>query len=351
MGPLFGGPVLTREVIVEIRVLARQGKSVREIARQLSLSRNTVRKYLRRRAEDERAPRSQRAHKLDAFKDYLRARVQAAHPSWLPATALLVELRERGYTGGITQLRIFLTSLRTIAAPDPVVRFETQPGHQMQVDWIVFRRGKMPLSAFVATLGYSWASYVEFVTNERLPTLIACHEHAFDYFGGVPREVLYDNVKTVVIGRDTYGPGLHRYQPAFMDFAGHYGFVARLCRPYRAKTKGKVERFNGYLRRSFYNPLASRLSQDRLLLDAATANGEVMRWLRNVANVRIHGTTGQSPLALLLIEQEKLQAQPRPWRAALPTPSIPTTIEQIKFDDTPIQHRLSVYQALLTEAR
>ena len=88
--------MLTREENVEIRVLARQGKSVREIARQLSLSRNTVRKYLRRRAEDERAQRSQRAHKLGAFKDYLRARVQAAHPSWLPATALLVELRERG---------------------------------------------------------------------------------------------------------------------------------------------------------------------------------------------------------------------------------------------------------------
>ncbi|HEM8539797.1 TPA: transposase, partial [Burkholderia multivorans] len=105
----------------------------------------------------------------------------------------------------------------------------------------------------------------------------------------------------VVIGRDAYGPGLHRYQPAFLDFAKHHGFVPRLCKPYRAKTKGKVERFNGYLRRSFYNPLASRLAQDRLSLDATTANAEVVRWLRDVANVRIHGTTGQSPLERLLL--------------------------------------------------
>lgn len=343
--------MLTKEVIVEIRVLARQGKAVREIARELGLSRNTVRKYLRSLAEEHRPPRAGRSQKLDPFKAHLRDRVRAAHPAWLPATALLLELRELGYDGGLTQLRIFLRSLRTVAAPDPVVRFETEPGQQMQVDWIVFRRGKAPLSAFVATLGYSRASYVEFVTDERLATLIACHERAFDFFGGVPREVLYDNVKTVVIGRDIYGPGLHRYQPAFLDFCGHHGFVPRLCKPYRAKTKGKVERFNGYLRRSFYNPLASRLSQDRLQLDAATANGEVVRWLRDVANVRIHGTTGQAPLARLVIEQPTLQPLPQPWRATLPPASIPVTQERPVFDDTPLQHRLSVYQALLTEAR
>jgi transposase len=351
MGPFSGGPVLTKEVIVEIRVLARQGKGVREIARDLGLSRNTVRKYLRGRAEDERSPRASRVQKLDPFKQYLRDRVRSAHPTWLPATALLLELRELGYSGGITHLRIFLMSLRSVAAPDPVVRFETEPGRQMQVDWIVFRRGKLPLSAFVATLGYSRASYVEFVTDEKLPTLLACHERAFEFFGGVPREVLYDNVKTVVIGRDVYGPGLHRYQPAFMDFCGHYGFVPRLCKPYRAKTKGKVERFNGYLRRSFYNPLASRLSQDRLQLDAATANGEVVRWLRDVANVRVHGTTGCQPLERLLAEQQKLQPLPEPWRASLPPAALPSSTERPKFDDTPLQHRLSVYQALLTEAR
>ena len=252
--------MVTMEVRVEIGVLARQGKAIKAIARELNVSRNTVRKYVRTGAGQQAKPRVGRTHKLDAFKDYLCERVRAAHPLWLPATALLAELRAQGYAGKLTQLRIFLQSLRPRAPAEPLVRFETPPGQQMQVDWIVFRRGKAPLSAFGATLGYSRASYVEFVTDEKLATLIACHESCFECFGGVPEHILYDNVKTVVIERDAYGPGRHRYQLAFLDFSSHYGFIIRLCKPYRAKTKGKVERFNGYLRRSFYNPVTSTIN-------------------------------------------------------------------------------------------
>ena len=332
---------------MEIRVLARQGFGVREISRELGLSRNTVRKYLRDCAAPVCVRRSGGAHKLDPFKAYLHDRVRGAHPVWLPATVLLEEIRVQGYDGGLTRLRAYLRALKP-APRDVLVRFETEPGDQMQVDWIVFRRGKLPLSAFVATLGYSRASYVEFVTNEQLPTLLGCHERAFDFFGGVVREVLYDNMKTVVIGRNAYGRGLHRYQPTFLDFAKHYGFVPRLCKPYRAKTKGKVERFNGYLRRSFYNPLASRLAQDRLWLDADTANAEVMRWLRDTANVRLHATTGQAPLSRLTLEQPRLQPWPTPWRSSLPSPATPSLPP--RFDATPLQHPLRVYQALLMEA-
>ncbi len=139
---------------MEIRVLARQGLGIRAISRELGLSRNTVRKYLRSCAEQDRAPRSGRTQKLDPFKVYLHDRVRAAHPAWLPATALLIEIRAMGYDGGLTRLRVYLRSLKSIKAPEPLVRFETDPGQQMQVDWIVFRRGKLPLSAFVATLGY-----------------------------------------------------------------------------------------------------------------------------------------------------------------------------------------------------
>ncbi|MEX3582711.1 MAG: IS21 family transposase [Burkholderia sp.] len=274
------------------------------------------------------------------------------HPAWLPATALLIENRAIGYDGGLTRLRTYLRRLKPIKALEPLVRFETDAGQQMQVDWIVFRRGKLPLSAFVARLDYSRTSYVEVVTYERLPTLLGRHERAFDFFDGVPpREVLYDNVKTVVIGRDAYGPGLHRYQPAFLDFAKHYSFVSRRCKPYRANTKGKVERFNGSLRRSFYNRLASRLAQDRRSLDATTANAEVVRWLREVANVRVHGTTRQSRIERLRLEQSKLQSSPEPRRASLPSASMPAMPQPSRFDDTPLQHQLSVYQSLLTEAQ
>jgi transposase len=110
--------------------------------------------------------------------------------------------------------------------------------------------------------------------------------------GGVARRLLYDNMKTVVLERDVDGPGEHRYHAGFLDYAKHCGFVIKLCRPYRARTKGKVERFNGYLRRSFYVPLVSRLKQAGLVLDAVTANAEVRRWLKEVANVRIMARTG-----------------------------------------------------------
>jgi transposase len=122
-----------------------------------------------------------------------------------------------------------------------VIRFETEPGEQMQVDWAVIRRGSNRLSVFVATLGWSRAIYVEFVTDERVETLIEAHENAFLAFGGTPREVLYDNMRTVVQERHAYGRGRHRFHPGFLDFARHCGFRPRLCAPYRAQTTDEVE--------------------------------------------------------------------------------------------------------------
>jgi transposase len=203
-----------------------------------------------------------------------------------------------------------------VAKPEPLIRFETDPGRQMQADFATIRRGRDRLAAFIATLGWSRATYVQFVTDERLETL-GCHERAFYFFGGVPRQVLYDNMRTVVTDRDRYGPGLHRYNRTFLDFAHHYGFLPRLCRPYRAKTKGKVERFIGYLRASFYVPLASHLSPEGLKVDRDTANVRVGTWLREVANARVHATTGEVPLVRLELERERLQSMPTPWPGAI----------------------------------
>ncbi|QBQ54426.1 IS21 family transposase [Nitrosococcus wardiae] len=339
--------MLKLEGWMEIRILHRQGLGIRAIARRLGVSRNTVRKALRGE-EPPRYRRRVRASKLDPYKDYLRARVEAAKPAWLPATVLYREITERGYRGEISILRDWLRTLKARTAPEPVVRFETAPGEQMQVDWIVFRRGRDRLSAFVATLGYSRASYVEFVTDERLETLLSCHEQAFEAFGGVPLRVLYDNMKTVVLQRDYYAEGQHRFQAGLWDFAHHYGFVPKLCRPYRAKTKGKVERFNHYLRHSFYNPLASRLKQARLVLDKATANLEVHRWLGEVANRRVHATTGRRPVEVLIEEREHLQPLPRPYLGqVLGTTS--TLSRPLLAEAVILQHPLSVYEALVQE--
>jgi transposase len=305
----------------------------------------------------------QRVSKLSAYETYLRERQAAAHPDWIPATVLHREIAAQGYLGGVSQLRAFMRTVRPTPPEDPVVRFETAPGEQMQIDWVEFRKGRHPLYAFCATLGYSRASHVEFVTDMKVETLIECHQRVFAELGGVPRRLLYDNMKTVVLERDVEGPGEHRYHAGFLDYAKHCGFVIKLCRPYRARTKGKVERFNGYLRRSFYVPLVARLKQAGLVLDVVTANGEVRRWLRDVAQERIHGTTKVKPIERLSEERPHLQAIPSPWRGHIagarpqatrrpesesPTPRPQAVIERLEVA-IPCQHPLAVYEQLLAQ--
>jgi transposase len=170
--------MLVAEEAVEIRVLRRQGKSIREISRMLNVSRNTVRRYLRGEGLP-RYEREARPSKLDAYKHYIAERVQAAAPDWIPATVLLRELRALGYAGGYSILKDHLATLRPVVKAEPLIRFETEPGRQMQADFATIRRGRDRLAAFIATLGWSRAAYVEFVTDERLETLLGCHERAF----------------------------------------------------------------------------------------------------------------------------------------------------------------------------
>jgi transposase len=180
----------------------------------------------------------------------------------------------------------------------------------MQADFTVVRRGRDPLLALVATLGYSRATFVKFTTAEDAATLCGALREAFDYFGGVPAEVLMDNAKSVVIERDAYGPGLHRWNDELLNLADECGFTPRVCRPYRAKTKGKVERFNGYLKGSFLVPLAASLKAAGLALTAELANRHVRRWLDEVANARVHGTTGAVPAVRLAEERAVMLPAP-----------------------------------------
>ncbi|MBP0447910.1 IS21 family transposase [Roseomonas sp. SSH11] len=334
------------ELALEIRVLARHGKGVREIAREVGVSRNTVRRYLRDPEAARYRGRLPRAGKLSEYEGYIASRVASALPDRLEATVLLRELRERGYTGGYTILKEHLAELRPVIVPAPVVRFETPPGGQMQVDWAVIRRGADRLSVFVATLGWSRAAYAEFVEDERLETLLSCHEHAFLAFGGVPEEVLYDNMRTVVLERDRYGRGRHRFHPGFLDFAGHCGFRPRLCQPYRAQSKGKVERFIRYLRGGFWVPLASRMAAEGIVVDRAAANLAVGRWLREVANARVHATTGEVPLVRLEAERGALRPVPSPYGGLIPRASAAVPRPMVR-PIVGLQHPLGIYDALL----
>jgi transposase len=344
MAAFRAAQMLTQEQAVEIKVLERQGRTIRQIMRETGLSRNTVRKYLRQPTDLRYGPRAARPCKLDPFKPYLLERIEQARPDWIPATVLLREIRAEGYVGGISQLKAYVRPFKVVRA-DPVVRFETEPGLQMQADFTIIRRGRDRLLAFVATLGFSRATFVRFTRAEQFEDwrdgLIA----ALEFFGGVPRQVLFDNTKTVIIKRDAYGPELHRWHPGMLELAREYGFQLRVCKPYRARTKGKVERFNHYLKRSFLIPLNATLRAAGLKLDVDTANREVMRWLNEVANTRLHATTGEQPCVRLPADQAQFIALP--LRASADAPAI-SHATVIPFES--LQHPLSVYDALLGSA-
>jgi len=326
---------------MEMRILHRQGKSIRAIAKELSISRWTVRKYLRSPGlEPCYGPRAVRPSKLDPFKEYIRRRLRDAAPRRLPATVLLREIRERGYEGGISILKDWLASERPTPTAPEIRRFETEPGYQAQIDWTTIRREKDRLSAFVATLGYSRWSFVWFTTDEKFETLIDAHERFFDAIGGVPRTILYDNMKTVLIDRDAYGRGQHRFHAGFREFAKHHGFSPRMCAPYRPQTKGKVERFNRYLKESFVWPLESRLTPLGSMLDADTANAEVGVWLRDVANIRVHAETKERPVDRFAREQPFFLPRAPRWRAE--GQAAPADLTGIAIQ----QHDLSIYDAI-----
>ena len=337
---------------MSIHVLIAQGLSQREVARRLGISRNTVARYAASDEVPRYKKRAPRPTKLSPFHDYILERMAAAHPDVIAAPALLRELRELGYSGQLRSLQAFMRAHQPLPKDDPVVRFETPPGQQMQCDFVVFRRGADPLYAFTATLGYSRWRWARYASNERSETLVACHHALFETLGGVPKEILYDNARTIVLERNAYGDGHHRWHPQLLDLAKHYGFMPRLCRPYRARTKGKVERFHRYLRGNFYVPLSSRLKQLGLTLDVDTANAELGKWLRDVANQRVHSVTGAAPAALLE-EVERAALQSLPALSSKATDIIVNTDRELsnwsRGMSQPLQHPLSVYQNLLTQ--
>ncbi|MFM0140964.1 helix-turn-helix domain-containing protein, partial [Caballeronia grimmiae] len=156
--------MLQKEQWMQIHVLKAQGVSEREIARRLGISRNTVTRYLSAEEVPRYKQRAPRATKLDAFETYVVERMRAAAPETIAAPALLRELRALGYDGQLRSLQALMKLHKTVAKPDPVVRFETDPGRQMQCDFVVFRRGAQPLYAFTATLGFSRWRWARFTT-------------------------------------------------------------------------------------------------------------------------------------------------------------------------------------------
>lgn len=291
-------------VVRKILELKDGGRSIRSIAGELSLSRNTVRRYLRAERLPNRKKRPPRATKVDPFHEHLALRWAQGVTN---AVVLLREIRTQGYKGSYSGLKRYLSPWRA-AKTNPVkltVRFETQPGEQAQVDFGKFRYVTSDgtehwVWAFVMVLGWSRAMYVEFIAKANLSAFIRCHLRAFEYLGGIPQHCLYDNTKLVVIARDEHNQPV--WNEGFLEFALTLGFTPKACKPYRARTKGKVERGVGYVEGNFW--VAAEFTT------LGDLNRQGLHWLDSVANQRVHGTTHEKPAARLQVERGVLKPMP-----------------------------------------
>jgi len=278
---------------MDIRNDRLKGMSYTEIGKKYHIDPRTAKKYAKSDTRPEYVLSEPKPSKLDPYKEQITVWLEEAPYS---AERILEKIREQGFSGGHSIVREYVRNKKEQFDEKATVRFETMPGLQGQMDWAYFEDqsvhedGKVKkLYCFLLILGYSRIRYIEFVTDMNTNTMIRCHANAFRYFGGYPEEILYDNMKQVVVKRllKAEDSTLNRQ---FEDFAGFYGFKPVLCRPYRGQTKGKVERTVQFVRDNFM----VGIKYDSL----SDLNGQALAWCNKV-NAKIHATTGEIPFERL----------------------------------------------------
>ena len=300
--------------VVMIHDLKRQGLSISAIARKLGLDRKTVRKHLEAGViAPAYGPRAPRPRQIEAFEPYLHERIHA-FPD-LSGRRLLREIRGMGYSGGYTAVTDYLRQVRPAQIKPFERRFETPAGRQGQVDFAQFRveftdePGVVRIVwLFTMVLGHSRWLWGRFCATQDLQTVMRCHIDAFGAMAGAPQELLYDRMKTAVIGEDA--EGVITYNSSLVALLTHYGALPRACRPYRAKTKGKVERPYRYVRQDFFLARTFRNMDD--------LNAQFEEWRTTIANPRVHATTSRIVDEHFAEERPQLTALPAiPYSAVL----------------------------------
>ncbi len=303
--------------MMKARILQAKGYRQREIAEMLDVSERTVRNYLTNPPTPRK--KGKRSSKLDSFVGTIKA-VIGENPFY-NCELLYEDLHRAGYQGRKTILRDLVSRVRKEIITEAVIRFETVPGQQAQVDWKEFGQRRVngihrKLYAFTMTLGYSRTPFIRYTTDMKQDTLLSCHIDAFHYFGGIPRTILYDNMKTA-FSADT--DGVFHPQKSLMSLASHYGFVPERCRVRRPQTKGKVERMIGYLDNNFW----MRVKDGDLEIDQL--NEDVLRWIDSIKDNPIGGI-GESRAERF--ERDRVELLPLPARDLDVRLSIPCTVNR-----------------------
>lgn len=278
---------------MEIRSDRLKGMNYTELGKKYHIDPRTAKKYAESPQRPEYTLTEPKPTKLDDYKQQVDLWLEEAPYS---AVRILEKLTEQGFDGKYSIVKEYVRSKKMDLNEKATVRFETMPGLQGQMDWGFFEDHEIlengqrrKLYCFLLVLGYSRMRYIEFVTDMSTNTLIRCHANAFRYFGGYPEEILYDNMKQVVVKRllKQEDSTLNRQ---FEDFAGFYGFKPVLCRPYRGQTKGKVERTVQFVRDNFMVGIQYYSLND--------LNGQALAWCNKV-NGKVHATTGDIPFERL----------------------------------------------------
>ena len=293
--------MITREAFMDIHSLHRQGLSMRAISRKLGIHRDTVKKYLL----DPAMPQYRKSKR----KESILAPYHQMIDDWLAqddyrGTWIYNKIKDQGYPGGYDTVKAYVRSIKARNRRQAYLRFETVPGLQGQVDWADFKAAGAGLAditvyLFLLVLGFSRAMFAMFVDRCTMSAFMDAHQAAFKYLGGVPFEVLYDNMRNVFAGRVN---GRAQINTEFADFANHCGFKPVLCAPYSPWAKGKVERPIDYIREAFW--------RGYVFESIEKANADLLHWLSDTANRRQHGTHRQ--LVDMRWQQETRSLSPVP---------------------------------------
>jgi len=282
------------------RLILREGWAIETVARRFGVHHSVVRRAIRDDPPDKPTPA---VSALDPFKPYIVQRLSELPR--LTGTRLFEELEERGYKQGIAILRRYVAKVRAPKPRKAYLTVEVNPGEQAQVDWGSFGRFRIgstqrPLSVFSMVMSWSRAIFIDFSLDQKMDTFLRMHRRALEFFDGVPRRILYDNLKSVVLH---HVGSTVQFNPRFLAFAGHYLFEPVAAPVRYPQAKGKVESSIKYIRHSFF--------YGRSFSTLADLRAKAAAWRDQTANQRIHATTRERPAERLRIEKTRLHSLPK----------------------------------------